>query len=222
MKHLLNSHQRNQLRELCRKYATAPCEDVRRTGTIYLDKLISYNRIIPLISRAGDQTGRAVQLFLSSLAALEFLPREDGVAVADLGSGGGFPAIPLKIARPDTRWILIESKQRKCTFLESIVRDLHLADVNVVCSRIEDYSPGEDSAIGVVTSRAGPPGDSVLKWAQSVSSLEQVIFFGSSPKNDLKLKNASKYGFYLLETKQIGSDYNIASLWVTLFKKVTQ
>jgi 16S rRNA (guanine527-N7)-methyltransferase len=79
---------------------------------------------------------------LDSLAALPLLSGTDG-AVADLGSGGGLPAVPLAIARPDLGWTLVESVGKKADALRDIVQALGL-DARVVADRAETL--GRDAA----------------------------------------------------------------------------
>jgi len=207
------------LGELCREYATATVEEVVRLGGEYIQRLIEYNRVVPLISRAGDQKARAVELFLSSLAVLEFLPRENGAVACDLGSGGGFPAIPLKIARPDMGWILIESRQRKCAVLESMARTLSLAGIDVLCQRFEEFLPPDELQGLTVTARAGPPVDLVLDWARNLAGLEQVVLFETLTDAPTTEKSAMEHGFYLSVRKEVDRRLNIDPLLLLQFKK---
>ena len=72
---------------------------------------------------------------LDSLTLLPHLPQ--GASVADIGSGGGFPALPLAIARADLRVTMIEATGKKCGFLQSVVDDLNLRNARVVNLRSE-------------------------------------------------------------------------------------
>jgi 16S rRNA (guanine527-N7)-methyltransferase len=60
--------------------------------------------------------------------------------VLDVGSGGGFPGIPLKIMRSDMRLVLVEPVQKKCSFLNSVIGLLKLQDVSVFDDTIEQYA----------------------------------------------------------------------------------
>ena len=220
MKHLLAPEEQDSLREMCETYGTSSYDDVLKLGKVYLDSLISYNRIVPLMSRAGDQMARAMQLFLSSLAVLEFLPRESGIAAVDLGSGGGFPAIPLKILRPDIRWVLIESRQRKCAFLESVARSLHLSGIEVVNGRFEEFSPPEKHGILMATSRAGPSVDSVLKWAKKIDGLRLAALFEPSPAENEVSEAARRHIFHVLERKSVISRRIIAPVTLFILEKI--
>lgn len=89
--------------------------------------------------------------FVHVADSLSALPYLDAVAargaavvrVADIGSGAGFPGLPLAIARPGVAFDLIESVRRKCEFMEVAARRLGLERVRVVNSRAEDWARGE-------------------------------------------------------------------------------
>lgn len=57
----------------------------------------------------------------------------------DIGSGAGFPAVPMKLVRPATRLCLVESRTKRAAFLETVAAELHLEGMEVVCSRAEDF-----------------------------------------------------------------------------------
>lgn len=73
---------------------------------------------------------------LASKAGL--LPQ--GASIIDVGSGAGFPGLPLAIARPDLQVSLLESKQKRCVFLQTVVDALQLGNVSVLCGRAEDLA----------------------------------------------------------------------------------
>lgn len=76
-----------------------------------------------------------------SLAGQKYFP--EGAVVSEVGSGGGFPSLPLKIARPDLTFTLLESVGKKCAFLESAAKALGLDGVRVVNARAEDVARDE-------------------------------------------------------------------------------
>jgi len=75
------------------------------------------------------------------LDSLAVLPLLKGLAVADIGSGAGFPGLPLAIAAPGRRFTLIESTGKKVKFLRHVVQKLALPNVAVVLGRAESYRP---------------------------------------------------------------------------------
>jgi 16S rRNA (guanine527-N7)-methyltransferase len=75
------------------------------------------------------------------LDSLAVLPLLKGLAVADVGSGAGFPGLPLAIADPDRRFTLIESTGKKAKFIRHAAAKLALPNVEVVLGRAESYRP---------------------------------------------------------------------------------
>ncbi len=74
--------------------------------------------------------------FLDSLACLALMPNGPCNAL-DIGSGAGFPAIPLALVRDEIKFTLIEASRKKTTFLRHIVRSLNLRNVQILCGRVE-------------------------------------------------------------------------------------
>jgi 16S rRNA (guanine527-N7)-methyltransferase len=124
--------------------------------------------------------------FCESMFGAKFLPVEN-CRLADVGSGGGFPGIPLKIIRPDLQVFLVESSIKKATFLAEVLRDLHLTDIRVLVSRYEEL--GEDVApLDVVCSRALGDFSSFLSWAASpqVGSKQAVLWLGGRDVDEVR------------------------------------
>jgi 16S rRNA (guanine527-N7)-methyltransferase len=96
------------------------------------------------------------RLILSSLTLLDAHTWSGSERVADIGSGGGLPGIPLKIAVPGIRLTLVESDQKKAAFLRETVSTLALADVEVDARRAEEIGrdPAHREAYDVVVTRA--------------------------------------------------------------------
>src|SRR6266852_1904748 len=103
--------------------------------------------------------------FCESMFGAALLPVEN-CRLADVGSGGGFPGIPLKIVRPDLHVFLVESNFKKATFLAEVGRELGLTDTRVLVSRFEEL--GEEVApLDFVCSRAVGQFGALLDWAGS-------------------------------------------------------
>lgn len=115
-----------------------------------------------------------------------------GATVADLGSGAGLPGLVLALARPDLRVTLVEPLLRRTTFLQEVVDDLELANVEVVRGRAEELHGNR--AFAVVTSRALAPLGRLVGW-----SLPLVAPGGSM----LALKGASAEDEIAAATKQL-------------------
>ena len=92
-----------------------------------------------------------------------------GYEVADVGSGAGFPGIPIKLWVPEIALTLIESNHKKATFLKEVTRALTLTDVNIQTARAESLPPG---SFDVVTLRAVERFESILPVAATLVAPE--------------------------------------------------
>jgi 16S rRNA (guanine527-N7)-methyltransferase len=99
-----------------------------------------------------------------SLVALDLPLVRGACRIADLGSGGGFPGLPLAIALPDARVALVESVARKCAFLLAAARELGLRNVDVVQARAEDWPDGL-AVHDLLTARALAPLSVLVEYA---------------------------------------------------------
>jgi 16S rRNA (guanine527-N7)-methyltransferase len=104
----------------------------------YLDLLLAGNETMNL-TRITDRSAAEVQHVADALTILPFLPGGP-FELADVGSGGGVPGIPLAIVRPDARFLLIESTRKKAEFLRRTVATLGLSNVRVSEERAEDLA----------------------------------------------------------------------------------
>lgn len=105
----------------------------------YLTHLIEWNRVINLTAIV-DPDEIIIKHFVDSLAALVTTDFTDKSLVLDVGSGGGFPGIPIKIMKSGVRLVLVEPVQKKCSFLNSVVGLLKLQDVSIFNGTIEQYA----------------------------------------------------------------------------------
>jgi 16S rRNA (guanine527-N7)-methyltransferase len=108
------------------------------------EKLLAYIALIEKWNRVYNLTAiREPERMLSHhvLDSLAALPHVDGPAIADVGSGGGFPGIPLALARPDWRVALIESNHKKTAFLRQAAIELALGNVDIREERAEAVMP---------------------------------------------------------------------------------
>ena len=148
----------------------------------YFRLLSEWNSTINLtalpLSAPTDETFD--RLLIEPLTAAS-LVENTGSQWFDLGSGGGSPAIPLKIVRPMQRLVMVESKERKAAFLREAVRVLKLDGVHVVTGRFQDL-PGTRNA-HLVTARAVRPDAELFTVAAKLLSSEgRLLIFHSRPE----------------------------------------
>ncbi len=112
---------------------------------------------------------------LDSLQAVPIVKRFEG-SIADVGSGGGAPGIPLAAAFPERTVTLIESQARKCRFLERFERDF--PNLRIVCGRAEEQ---EVDFFGVVVAKALAPPPVALEWCLPLVKLggAAILFVGA-------------------------------------------
>ncbi len=120
----------------------------------YLARLIAMNELVNLtaITTPADawvRHGLDAWTLLPLLADLAA-----GASVIDVGSGGGVPAIPVAIARPDLRVVMVESTQKKAAFLKAVAKALKLSKVDVRDERAESVMRTQRGRHDVVTARA--------------------------------------------------------------------
>jgi 16S rRNA (guanine(527)-N(7))-methyltransferase RsmG len=111
--------------------------------------------------------------------ATDAVPLEKG-RLADVGSGAGFPGLPLKILRPDLQVFLVESNIKKVTFLAEVIRELGLTGTQVLSRRYEEL--GEEVApLDYVCSRALGEFPAFLDWAssQQIAAKQVILWIGA-------------------------------------------
>ncbi len=147
----------------------------------YLIHLIEWNKTINLTAII-DPKEIIIKHFLDSLIALVATSFPPNGVVIDVGSGGGFPGIPLKILRPDIRLILVEPIQKKCSFLNSVIGLLKLRDVSVFDGTIEQYAKRPLShVIDLIVIRALRFQEIRKHIAQILISKGRVVLYRTEP-----------------------------------------
>ncbi|HUI10895.1 MAG TPA: 16S rRNA (guanine(527)-N(7))-methyltransferase RsmG [Bacteroidota bacterium] len=133
----------------------------------YVRCVLEWNRKINLISRR-DEENIWYSHVLHSLSILFCVDIPPSSRTLDLGSGGGFPGIPLAIARPDINMVLLDSIKKKTVALQEMVSSLALAGVSVWTGRAEELSatPGAAGAFDYVFTRAVAPLENLARWSR--------------------------------------------------------
>ena len=129
--------------------ADSPLELVTSQLDSYVDLLIKWNGKINLTSEKTPSEILHRHIFDSLQYAKVISPNDN---IMDIGSGAGFPGLPLKIVYPNLALTLVESQRKRCSFLEAVVFNLALKSTLVVNERAEKISP--KPRVGVVILRA--------------------------------------------------------------------
>ena len=119
----------------------------------YMNLLIEWNKKINLTA-ITEPNEIILKHFVDSLTISKYI--SDGTRVVDVGTGAGFPGIPLKIYRQDIEITLLDSLQKRINFLDEVIRELNLEKIETIHSRVEDF--GKDKRyrekFDIATSRA--------------------------------------------------------------------
>lgn len=145
-------------RDLLRRLAAAYAVEL---DSVACDKLDAYAALLAEwnermnLTAITDPTGVVVKHFADSLTAVQFLPQTNGFSLIDVGTGAGFPGIPLAVVRPDMRLTLLDSLNKRLVFLEEVCRVLDIP-VQRVHARAEEggRKPELREQFDVATARA--------------------------------------------------------------------
>jgi 16S rRNA (guanine527-N7)-methyltransferase len=151
----------------------------------YMALLLAWNEKINLTA-IRDPLEVLYRHFCESMYAAAAVPLQTG-RLADVGSGGGFPGLALKIACSELQVVLIESNVKKATFLAEVVRELGFRDTRVLVSRYEEL--GEEIApLDFVCSRALGEFATFLSWARSerVAAERVILWVGGRDMEEVK------------------------------------
>jgi len=149
----------------------------------YFDLLVKWNSRINLtslqLSPLADET--VDRLFVEPLAAVPFFPTESA-SWFDLGSGGGSPAIPLRVTSGHGVLTMIEAKARKAAFLREVLRTLNLPHASVENARFEDIAHLHRNGAHLVTVRAVRVDATLTEALVSLLGFEgRLLLFTASP-----------------------------------------
>lgn len=128
-------------------------DEVLNKFWVYMTNLLEWNEKINLTA-ITDEDDIILKHFIDSLTILECIPEKSNVI--DVGTGAGFPGIPLKIVREDINMTLMDSLNKRITFLNEIINKLGLKKINSIHSRAEELAkmPEHREKYDIAVSRA--------------------------------------------------------------------
>ena len=168
--------------QVCEGNGLALDEGQQRCFRTFAASLTAWNAKVNLISPKDiDQLWE--RHVLHSVAVLLHASVVQNSRVADIGTGGGFPGIPMKICRPDLSIVLVDSIHKKIAAVDAILVDLRECDprmehVRAVCGRVEELATLKDlkKSFDVVIARAVAPLSTLVEWAKPLLAAKGRLF----------------------------------------------
>lgn len=160
----------------------------------YRALLLQWNQKMDLTA-VTDAAGIDNRHFLDSLSLLRLFPEGLNGKICDIGTGAGFPSIPLKIMQPNLAMTLVDSLQKRITFLETVVDDLSLTDMTLLHERAEDFlKPNRDplarGQFDFVVARAVAPLPTLLEYTLPALRIGGKLLAMKGPQAEEELKTA--------------------------------
>lgn len=155
-----------KLRSICAQNGLVLTDQMLSAYDELVARLLEWNKKINLISRRDEESIWSAHI-LHSLSILFKLQIPQGAVVLDLGTGGGLPGLPLKIARPDLQFTLIDSTQKKINVVTEIAGSMKIENLNAVWGRAEDLGrqPAYAQRFDFVVARAVASLRDLVRWS---------------------------------------------------------
>ena len=156
---------------------------------IYFNLLVETNKVMNLTA-ITEENEVLIKHFLDSAIPEKFIPK--GSKVVDVGSGAGFPALPLKIIRPDLQITMVDSLNKRIKFLNETVLALSLTDIFAVHARAEDFAKKNREAFDIAVARAVAPLNTLLEYLLPLIKVGGSAVIYKSSKLDEELAVSHK------------------------------
>jgi 16S rRNA (guanine527-N7)-methyltransferase len=177
------------IEETLRSYGIVLESGVADKIRAYISLLLRWNRTISLTT-VTDPVEILKFHFGESVFAASVVNFEQS-RLADVGSGAGFPGMPLAMIAADLNVTLIESNARKCAFLSEVVMELRLPNISVFRGRMEDF-PSTFGSLNFIAARALGQHDELLAWAKEKLSSDGkvILWLGEADCREVSLNSA--------------------------------
>ena len=184
----------------------------------YLAELKKWNRKINLTAIRDDREA-VIKHFLDSFSFLKGFEVRPGLALVDMGSGAGFPALPIKIAAPAVTVTMVESVKKKASFLRHIVRMLGLQGVEVVDRRTEELPENMLGRFDAATARAFADMEKAVQEGARLLAPGGVLVLSRGPEEQLEPEKIERTGMLLLDRMRLGLPFSRDPRVIWVFRK---
>lgn len=155
----------------------------------YMNILIEWNKVMNLTG-ITDPEEIIIKHFIDSLTVLGKVDKKD--SIIDVGTGAGFPGIPIKIAFPETKVVLLDSLNKRIKFLNEVIEQLQLKDIYTIHGRAEDY--GKDKKhrekYDIAIARAVAPLNILLEYLMPFVKVNGKVLCMKASNSEEEIKNS--------------------------------
>lgn len=179
--------------EQCRDLGFFLTPNQEKRFALYRDRIIEGNKKMN-ITRISTPEEINRKHFLDSLSVFRLIDLPSSGSVVDIGSGGGFPGIPIKIWNPQFSMTLVDSLKKRVDFLDQVIEDLQLERTEAIHGRAEDLfqDPLYRESFDLAVSRALAPLPSLLEYALPAVKVGGSFIAMKGPAGEKELKEGKK------------------------------
>ncbi|SHH81975.1 16S rRNA m(7)G-527 methyltransferase [Caloranaerobacter azorensis DSM 13643] len=159
----------------------------------FKELLKEWNKKINLTAIEDDKE-IDIKHFLDSLTLLKTDYIKDGYKIIDIGTGGGFPGIPLKIVREDIELVLMDSLQKRIKFLDLVINELELGNIKAIHGRAEDFGRDKEyrEKFDIAVSRAVASLNILFEYCLPFVKVGGLFIAMKGPDVDAELKESER------------------------------
>ncbi len=188
-------------------------ENVNKSLTLFHAHMLNGCKKLNLVSRR-DVNRTLTELIKDSLQVLNWSDCRLASPVLDIGTGGGFPGMPLKLVKPELNLYLLDANRRKCNFLEITRQNFQMENVHIINQRVEDLIATGDYQhfFSTIISRATATTDTLLIWAKELLQTggELILWKGSALEDELS--KADLDGWSPVEQFDFGKEVRLVKI----------
>lgn len=159
----------------------------------YMERILEYNHHINLTA-VTDPTEFLMKHMLDSLMAASLPAFKEAKKVIDIGTGGGFPGVPLAVLAPEKEFVLLDSLKKRLTVIDELTAELGITNVTTVHARVEDLGqdPSYRESFDLAVSRAVASLDVLSEWCLPLVKRGGVFLSYKGEKAEEEVREASK------------------------------
>jgi 16S rRNA (guanine527-N7)-methyltransferase len=186
---------------------------------IYLAELKKWNQKINLTA-IKDERDIVIKHVLDSLSYLDGFTATPGLRLLDMGSGAGFPALPIKIACPWISITMVDSVKKKASFLRHVIRTLKITEIAVIDTRTKELAVQFLSTFDIVTARAFADMKSAIAEGVPLLKPGGLMVLSRGPEESISERDLVRAGVSLERRMDLVLPYSDYKRTIWVFKKI--